>query len=349
VTEPPFTRILIVGLGLMGGSTALAIRERWPGVTTVGVDRADVIAEAQAAGAIDTGATDIASALRDAALKDRGSQDAGPQKAGSQDGAHRDSTILVLLAAPVLQNIACLAEIATAKTPLLVSDLSSTKQAIVQAARALPDHITFLGGHPMAGAARGGFAHARADLFRGRPWILTPDTSDAGGRSVSLPGGGPLPGAALSRLQGFVSALGAEPVVMDAAEHDRVMAYVSHLPQIVASGLMRTIGPRVGADGLAVSGQGLADSTRLASSPAGVWTEICQTNAAPLGAALDALIADLQQVRGQLAVPEKMATWLESGARWRSELPNANGSANGATGANSATSVANNAQVKAHE
>ena len=124
-------------------------------------------------------------------------------------------------------------------------------------------------------------------------------------------------------MQGFVRELGAEPVVMDAAEHDRVMAYVSHLPQIVASGLMRTIGPRVGADGLAVSGQGLADSTRLASSPAGVWTEICQTNAAPLGAALDALIADLQQVRQQLAVPDKMAKWLESGARWRSELPSA--------------------------
>jgi prephenate dehydrogenase len=321
VTEPPFTSVLIVGLGLMGGSTALAIRARWPGVTIAGVDRADVIAEAQAAGAIDRGATDIAAALR----------------------SELDT---VLLAAPVLQNIACLNDIAAAKQPLLVSDLSSTKQAIVQAARALPEHITFLGGHPMAGAARGGFAHARADLFRGRPWILTPDTSASAGRSVSMPGGGPLPGAALSRMQGFVHELGAEPVVMDAAEHDRVMAYVSHLPQIVASGLMRTIGPRVGADGLAVSGQGLADSTRLASSPAGVWTEICQTNAAPLGAALDALIADLQQVRQQLAAPDKMTKWLESGARWRSELPNANGSGVNGTSVNSATGVANSAQPK---
>jgi prephenate dehydrogenase len=324
VTEPPFTRILIVGLGLMGGSAALALRARWPGVTIAGVDRADVIAEARAAGAIDRGATDIASALR-------------------------DDVDLVLLAAPVLQNIACLNDIAAAVAklpqPLLVSDLSSTKQAIVQAARALPDRITFLGGHPMAGAARGGFAHARADLFRGRPWILTPDTSDSAAGSVSLPAGGRLPGAALSRMQGLVHELGAEPVVMDAAEHDRVMAYVSHLPQIVASGLMRTIGPRVGADGLAVSGQGLADSTRLASSPAGVWTEICQTNAAPLGAALDALIADLQQVRQQLAAPDKMAKWLESGARWRSELPNANGAAS----ANGATGVANSAQGSRNE
>jgi prephenate dehydrogenase len=331
VTEPPFTRILIVGLGLMGGSAALALRARWPGVTLAGVDRADVIAEAKAAGAIDRGETDIASALR-------------------------DDVDLVLLAAPVLQNIACLNDIAAAggklAQPLLVSDLSSTKQAIVQAARALPDRITFLGGHPMAGAARGGFAHARADLFRGRPWILTPDTSDSAAGSVSLPAGGPLPGAALSRMQGLVHELGAEPVVMDAAEHDRVMAYVSHLPQIVASGLMRTIGPRVGADGLAVSGQGLSDSTRLASSPAGVWTEICQTNAAPLGAALDALNADLQQVRQQLAAPDKMAKWLESGARWRSELPNANGAtAHGASNASadSATSVANGAQGSRNE
>jgi prephenate dehydrogenase len=153
-------------------------------------------------------------------------------------------------------------------------------------------------------------------------------------------------------MQGFVSELGAEAVVMDAGEHDRVMAYVSHLPQIVASGLMRTIGPRVGADGLAVSGQGLSDSTRLASSPAGVWTEICQTNAAPLGAALDALNADLQQVRQQLAAPDKMAKWLESGARWRSELPNANGAtAHGASNvsADSATSVANGAQGSRNE
>src|SRR5687767_8886785 len=110
----------------MGGSTALAIRKRWPGVTIAGVDRADVVAEARAAGAIDTGATDIASALRDAALKDRGSQGSRSPDGGSPDGAHHESTILVLLAAPVLQNIACLDEIAAAKQPLLVSDLSST-------------------------------------------------------------------------------------------------------------------------------------------------------------------------------------------------------------------------------
>jgi prephenate dehydrogenase len=290
-----FETVAIIGLGLMGGSLALAMRARWPDTIIVGVDRAEVLEKVQASSAIDRGATDIASAVADGA------------------GAGLD---LVVLAAPVLQNIASLDIVgksgasAGAHRPLIVTDLGSTKRAIVEAARSLPPHVTFLGGHPMAGAARGGFTAARGDLFRGRPWILTPDPSKGA------------PSAALARLQGFVSELGAEPVVMDPGEHDRVMAYVSHLPQLVASGLMRVIGPHVGADGLAVSGQGLADSTRLASSPAGVWTDICQTNAAPLGKALDALIADLQQVRRQLTEPEAMARWLESGARWRSELPN---------------------------
>jgi prephenate dehydrogenase len=294
-TEGDFSSVRtigIVGLGLMGGSLALAIRARWANVSILGVDRADVIARVLSSGAVDRAATEAA-AVADADL--------------------------VWLAAPVLQNVACLRAIAdTAKHPILVSDLGSTKLAIVEASRSLPAHVTFIGGHPMAGGAQGGFGAARADLFRGRSWILTPDPSK------------PPATAALSRLQRFASAIDAEPVVMDPAEHDRVMAYVSHLPQLVASGLMRVIGPRVGADGLAVSGPGLADSTRLASSPARVWTEICQTNAAPLGAALDALIADLQQVRHQLDAPDAMAAWLESGARWRSQLPHTTSQASGA-------------------
>lgn len=305
---PPFARVAIVGVGLMGGSLARAIRVRWPGVAIVGVDRADVIAQAREAGAIDGGAAD-----------------AGAAVAGGAE--------LILLAAPVLQNIAALPAIAAAASdgipaartsrPLLVTDLGSTKRAIVEAARRLPPSVTFIGGHPMAGAAQGGFAASRADLFRGRPWILTlepepePDSADSPESAQAQ---------ALRRLEAFIRAIGGEPVVMSAAEHDRVMAHVSHLPQLVASALMRTIGPQVGAAGLAVSGPGLADTTRLASSPSGVWRDICQTNAEPIGAALDALIADLQQVRARLATPEALAGWIESwldeGGRWRSQVPN---------------------------
>jgi prephenate dehydrogenase len=280
----PFRTIAIVGLGLIGGSLALAIRERWRDVTIVGVDRGDVLADAVARQIITRGA---------------------PSAAALATAADID---LVVLAAPVLQNIACLRDLASASRPLLVTDVGSTKQGIVTAARDLGSRITFIGGHPIAGAAHAGLAHARADLFRHRPWIFTP--SSKGDE------------AALQQLRTFVSALGAEPAVLTADEHDRVMAYVSHLPQLVSSALMRSVGNAVGAPGLALSGPGLADTTRLASSPASIWTDILQSNAAHVREALDALMADLQAIRDQLDAPPAATAWLDEAARWRAHLRN---------------------------
>jgi prephenate dehydrogenase len=291
-----FGAVGIVGLGLIGGSLALAIRERWPSTVIVGVDRPEVLADA-----------------RDRCLVSHVASDARALALGEFDRCldldrHLD---LVILAAPVLQNISCLREIAAAITyPLLVTDVGSTKEGIVSAAHDIASgapHLTFIGGHPIAGAAHGGLAHARADLFRGRPWIFTPT---AGSASLQPP---------LSALRAFVRTLGAEPALLDPAEHDRVMAYVSHLPQLAASGLMRVAGEGVGASGLALSGAGLADTTRLASSPASVWTEILQSNVEQVRLALDAYIADLQAVRQQLASPA-VGAWLDAGAQWRRRL-----------------------------
>jgi prephenate dehydrogenase len=290
-----FRTVGIVGLGLIGGSLALAIRERWPAAAIVGVDRPEVLAEA-----------------RDRHIVSHVAADPRALAHGDFDrpldlDRHLD---LVILAAPVLQNIACLDEIAGAiSRPLLVTDVGSTKEAIVSAAHhaaAASPHLTFIGGHPIAGAAHAGLAHARADLFRGRRWIFTPASGASYGRS-------------LATLRAFVQTLGAEPALLDAAEHDRVMAYISHLPQLAASGLMRVAGEGVGASGLALSGPGLADTTRLASSPASVWTEILQSNAEHVRLALDAFIADLQAVREQLATPAAQA-WLDAGAKWRDRL-----------------------------
>jgi prephenate dehydrogenase len=312
-----FRAIGIVGLGLIGGSLALAIRERWPQTTIVGVDRPDVVAEALARGVISAGAT-RAGALAERLLD------------------------LIVLAAPVLQNIACLHEIAgataasaappsgaavsiagleapagtqPARSPLLITDVGSTKLSIVTAARdeaiARPG-LTFIGGHPIAGAAHGGLAHARVDLFRDRPWLFTPhdDASDAESEALGL-------------LFAFVRALGAQPALLQADEHDRVMAYVSHLPQLAASSLMRVAGEGAGDAGLALSGAGLADTTRLASSPSSMWTEILRSNAGHVRLALDAFIADLQAVRDQLTSPAA-AAWLDAGAMWRARLGNGN-------------------------
>ena len=168
---------------------------------------------------------------------------------------------LVVLAAPVRQNARLLTELpAHLRDQAVVTDVGGTKRDILKAARAPGAARRFVGGHPIGGAEQGGFGFARPDLFKGRPWILTPHADDAD---------------AVDRLSRLVSGLGAKPMTMDAEEHDRVMAFVSHLPQLAASALMEVVGAAVQSEGLRVAGRGLVDSTRLASSPAAVWKDVC--------------------------------------------------------------------------
>jgi len=192
------------------------------------------------------------------------------------------------------------------RQPAVVTDTGSTKRAIVEAARALPPRFTFVGGHPLGGAARGGLEHARTDLFSGRPWLLTPTGDDTG--------------EAVEKLSFFVRALGAEPKVVSVAAHDRLLAYLSHLPQLTASALMQVVGEAVGEDGLGLAGRGLVDTTRLASSPAEIWKDIAATNADELGPALDALIALLQDLRRDLPVGERLTEIFSTAAGWRDLL-----------------------------
>jgi prephenate dehydrogenase len=278
---PIFEKIGIVGLGLIGGSIALAARELWPSSLVIGVDGKDVLETAMRRHAIDVAADDLI-VLAEADL--------------------------VILAAPVRQNLALLAELDEhVRVPAVVTDTSSTKRAIVEAARGLPPRFTFVGGHPLGGAARGGLEHARTDLFGGRPWLLTP-TSDGAGDAVE-------------KLSSFVSALGAKPQLISVANHDRVLAYLSHLPQLVASSLMQVIGEAVGPDGLALAGRGLVDTTRLASSPSDIWTDIAATNADEIRGALDILIETLSTLRDELEDGATLTEIFESANRWRDTLP----------------------------
>jgi prephenate dehydrogenase len=107
---------------------------------------------------------------------------------------------------------------------------------------------------------------------------------------------------------------------MGAAEHDRVMAFLSHLPQLTASALMQVIGAAANADGLRLAGRGLVDTTRLASSPPHTWRDICATNADAIGDALDALIARLTELRRDLRGGTAVDAIFEDAARWRAEL-----------------------------
>jgi prephenate dehydrogenase len=279
--QPPiFERIGIVGLGLIGGSIALAARQIWPTSLVIAVDNKDVLETAMRLHAIDVAADDLI-VLAEADL--------------------------VVLAAPALQNLAVMEDLDEfVRQPAVVTDTTSTKRDIVAAARRLPPQFTFIGGHPLGGAAKGGLEHARPDLFRGRPWLLTPEGDAAG--------------PALEKLSAFVRALGAEPRLLAPDAHDRLLAFLSHLPQLTASALMQVVGDAVGDRGLELAGNGLADTTRLASSPWDIWKDIAATNADEIGPALDALIEVLQELRDDLATGDRLTEVFSAATRWRESI-----------------------------
>jgi prephenate dehydrogenase len=280
--EPPiFQKIGIVGLGLIGGSIALAARQLWPSSLVIAVDNKDVLETAMRLHAIDVAADDLI-VLAEADL--------------------------VILAAPVRQNLALLDALdENVRQPAVVTDTGSTKRAIVDAAKQLPARFTFIGGHPLGGAAAAGLENARPDLFRNRPWLFTP-ANDAGGE-------------ALEKLTAFARALGALPRTVSVAGHDRLLAFLSHLPQLTASALMQVVGTAVGDDGLGLAGRGLVDTTRLASSPADIWKDIAATNADEIGEALDTLISLLQELRSDLQAGDRLADVFDQANRWRAALP----------------------------
>lgn len=279
--QPPiFRRIGIVGLGLIGGSIALAARQIWPGGLVIGVDRKDVLERAMVLHAIDVAADD-AVVLAEADL--------------------------VILAAPIQRNLEILAGLPeNVSASAIVTDTGSTKRAIVEAAAALPDRLTFIGGHPLGGAARAGIEHARPDMFTGRPWLFTP----AKGHDAQ----------ALDKLRSFVSGLGAVPQILTAEDHDRLLAFISHLPQLTVSALMHVVGEATREEGLGLSGRGLQDTTRLASSPPDIWKEVCATNVDEIGSALDALIGVLRQLRADLQTGKSIDEVFESANLWRDTL-----------------------------
>lgn len=278
--EPIFSKIGIVGLGLIGGSIALASRELWPNSLVIAVDNKDVLETAMRLHAIDVAADDLIVL------------------------AECD---VVILAAPVRQNLALLEQLDdNIRTAAVVTDTGSTKRGIVEAARRLPPRFTFVGGHPLGGAAKSGLEHARSDLFKGRPWLFTPSDEKAG--------------ESLEKLLAFVTALGAEPRVLSPSAHDRTLAFLSHLPQLTASALMQVVGDAVGAEGLSLAGRGLIDTTRLASSPSEIWKDIAATNADELRRALDIFIELMTELRNDLSVGEKLPEVFETAREWRQLL-----------------------------
>ncbi len=247
--------VSIVGVGLIGGSFALALRKAGFRGRVIGVSSKAAIDAGLARGVIDQGLP-LAEA---AAVSD-----------------------FIYLAQPIERILQTIDAIdAHARPGALITDAGSTKRAIVERAASSITRARFVGGHPMAGKESSGVEHADADLFRGRPYVLT--SRDA-------------------ELESWIERIGARLVVLSPEEHDRLVAVTSHLPQLISTALASVIGAEP--DAVKVAGPAALDLTRLAVSPYEIWRDIFSTNADPIDAALAAFIARLEELRTALRSPE---------------------------------------------
>lgn len=268
-------RVALLGVGLIGGSIGLAARERL-GAHVVGWNRSPAALEtALANGAIDEAVSSLA-------------------QIGDADIAFASVSVDALPGA--------VRDLCEALPRAVVSDVGSTKQALVDAV----DRENFIGGHPLAGAESTGVAFARADLFEGATWYLTPTQRTQG--------------VLYERLARFVAALGAVPTAIAPADHDRLMAAVSHLPHVVANLLVAQAADALGGETPPATGPSFRDATRVAGANPALWGQIYRANKAALGVQIDELVRRLGEVRSLLDVDGDLAAWQAQAAAQRAAL-----------------------------
>jgi prephenate dehydrogenase len=261
-----FHEVAIVGLGLIGGSWGLALKKYGLAVRRIGYGRASTIARALAVNAVDEGTDNLGEAVREADL--------------------------IILAAPVGAILECIPRLKdVASSRALVTDVGSTKRLICQRAReTFGDDLLFLGGHPLAGKERVGVENADATLFANARYVLTPLEESH------------LEDTRIKAFVSLVTAVGAHPHIMDPAHHDRALAFLSHLPQLLSSALASLIAEESLEARLPVelAASGFRDVTRLAESPYSLWRDICLTNLENIQQALEALVEKLEFMKRHL-------------------------------------------------
>ena len=263
--------VAVLGVGLVGGSVGLAARERL-GAEVRGYDPAPgVLDRAVEHGAISAAASSPADAL---------------------EGAEA-----AFVAAPVRALPGAVAAALAAAAPAtVVTDVGSTKRELVAA---VDDH-RFIGGHPLAGAETAGVEHARADLFDGATWYLTPTQRTEG--------------VLYERLYRLLADLGARPAAIDPETHDRLMASVSHLPHVLANVLVAQTARALESERLPPTGPSFRDVTRVAGASTAIWRDIYLSNADALVAAIDDTVRRLSEVRTALTARDEAAVvdWNEA-------------------------------------
>ncbi|GIW44711.1 MAG: prephenate dehydrogenase [Candidatus Binatia bacterium] len=273
-----FERVAVVGVGLIGGSLALAARAAGVFGHVVGVGRSEAnLQEALRRDIIDTASRDPHAAV-----------------AGAD---------LVVLAVPVRSMPAVVQEFRTALAPgTLVTDVGSVKRYVLDAVEPLlPAGVPFVGAHPIAGTEESGAAAARADLFRGHRCVVTPGTR-SGARAVE-------------QIRALWEAVGMEVLEMNADAHDAALAWVSHLPHVLAFAASLALERNL-PDAARLAGPSFASLTRVAASSTDTWVDIFLTNRAAIGQALERFLAKVEDLRRTIATTklEELRAWLD-GAR----------------------------------
>ena len=280
--------VAIVGVGLIGGSIGLALRQRGLAEQIVGVGRRqESLDRALACGAIGSATTDLA---------------AGVAKAD-----------VVIVATPVASVVEDVCRVLTAAPAgVLVTDVGSTKSNICAAVAEADlagngdESSSFVGSHPLAGDHRSGPEHARGDLFDGKTVVVTP--TDATSPETT------------DRATSFWKTLGAQVVQMPPEQHDRALATTSHLPHLIASALAASTPP----EWLPLAATGWADTTRIAAADPKLWAQIFAQNTPDVVAALDRLIEQLQTTRANLVAEDgpEIEKFLHQAKRTRDALGN---------------------------
>jgi len=252
-------RVAIVGLGLMGGSLAAALKTSHACQEVIGVARrSETIALALERGLVDRGTTDPSAV---------------------------DEADVVVLAIPVRAIIEILPQVGQLVKPgCLVMDLGSTKASIVKTMAALPEHVQPVGGHPMCGKETAGLEAAESKLYQGKAFVLTPLQRTSA--------------EALRLARELVEATGAYPLVLGAERHDRLVAATSHLPYLCACGLVKTVEELAQGDEAIwqLTASGFRDASRLAASDVTLMADILLTNREAVIEALNTCQAQLHDL-----------------------------------------------------
>lgn len=289
----PFSTVAVIGIGLIGGSFARALK---------------ALDDAPSVYAIDTDPDSLAWALDNGVADDTSTADGDKAAAWLRSGGVE----LVVLATPAASTIEWLSRLGAVGFDGVITDVASTKSGVLAAAYSLLEHPErFVGGHPMTGSERSGVTVSKLDLFAGAYWLLTPcATTDP---------------EAYRKVHATVSSVGARVISVDAKSHDEAVAIVSHVPHVAAAALVDLAAANAGDNGelLRLAAGGFKDTTRIAAGSPDLWTGICLDNAEALAAGISRLRDVLRdfEVRVRSRDAHAITEWLQRAADVRSSLP----------------------------